>query len=168
MSTSLTTQLTNCAEHAGRVGGRECGDRHHPARLGDDELSGRHVGSIPGHSRDTGAFPMTQRDATSPVRTAILRIGTPHQLERRSTCSRRPSPSQRRKQLQTTVTLPVTLSCMEITFRREMLGWDRSDPFPARAHRRRRAGHVRRVAVFWTRTCDCAAACRSRNHDSSC
>jgi flagellar assembly factor FliW len=25
--------------------------------------------------------------------------------------------------LQTTVTLPVTLSCMEITFRREMLGW---------------------------------------------
>ena len=25
--------------------------------------------------------------------------------------------------MQTTVTLPVTLSCMEITFRREMLGW---------------------------------------------
>ncbi len=50
------------AEHAGRVGGRERGDGHDAARLGDDQLSGRHVGRVPGHPRDVGAFPVRRTD----------------------------------------------------------------------------------------------------------
>ena len=77
--------------------------------------------AVAGHPRDIGAFPVTRTAA--PDGCPIVRVGTPHHLDRRSSCHRRPPPSARRTQLQTTVTPPVTLPCMEITFRREMLGW---------------------------------------------
>jgi flagellar assembly factor FliW len=52
-----------------------------------------------------------------------MMIGSLHHLDRRSTCSRRPSPSPRRDPLETTIIAPVTVSGMDITFRRDMLGW---------------------------------------------
>jgi flagellar assembly factor FliW len=52
-----------------------------------------------------------------------MKIGADHHMDRRSSCCRRPSQLSRRSQVQTTATPPITLSRMEITFRREMLGW---------------------------------------------
>ena len=55
------------AEHPGRFGGRQRGHGHHAARLGDDQLPGRHVGGVPGHPRDPGALPVTRRQVTPPA-----------------------------------------------------------------------------------------------------
>ena len=100
-SSALTTQIASVQSDQADLRRREHRHGHDAARLGDDQLSGGTVGGVAGHPRDPGEVRRSVR--LQPVTTTM--------------------PTLEGDRSMLTTAPPITVTGMELTFRRDMPGF---------------------------------------------